>query len=595
MGTNRALSGFWPCQGGERVKCFRMGGAFVATAIMAASLALADAALAIKTQAITGTFNRPVVVTSPPGDFQRVFVAEQHTGLIRIVKNGAVTGSQFAQVGGLTLGNEQGLLGLAFHPQYATNRKFYVYYTTTGGGAGGRSVVAMGTRRIDDPDKATPGFTTILTFNQPQDNHNAGWIEFGPDGYLYIASGDGGNANDAGSGHTEPGGNGQDITDNFLGKILRIDVDNPANGKMYGIPADNPFVGVLGDDEIWALGVRNPFRNAFDRLTGDLYIADVGQERWEEINFQPAGTPGGRNYGWRLKEGVHCFNPSTGCDPGGLTDPIYEYGHGSNTGNPFLGCGIAPLGCSITGGRVYRGPAIPELQGRYLFTDFCSNQVYSLKVVGGVATACQDHTAALNPPGPATLDSIACFGEDAWGEIYICDLNGELYKIVPDVPPADADGDGWPDDVDNCPGVSNPDQADQDDDNIGDVCDADRDGDTVDNVDDNCVLIPNTDQADADGDGAGDACDICPDTLTGASVGPDGCPNVNADFDNDGDVDLDDFAFMQKCYSGSAIAPATGCAAADVDKDNDVDGLDFAELSGCLTGKNLPADAACQD
>lgn len=245
-------------------------------------------------------------------------------------------------------------------------------------------------------------------------------LAFGPnDGYLYIGMGDGGS-----------GGDPQNRAQNdgeLLGKMLRIDVDG---GLPYGIPPDNPFVEPgLPLDEIWAKGLRNPWRYSFDRLTGDLYIGDVGQNLYEEIDFQPASSTGGENYGWRLMEGNHCYNPPSNCDPGGLIYPIYEYTHG---GSPFR--------CSITGGYVYRGNAIPDLQGTYFFGDYCSGQIWSFRYDGSSVTEFTERTSQLAPGGGMSIDEISSFGEDAEGNIYIVDLGGEVFKVISCR--GDANGDG---------------------------------------------------------------------------------------------------------------------------------------------------------
>ncbi len=557
---------------------------------------------AIKAVLVTSGFSRPVFVTSPPGDHERLFVVEQHAGRIRIVKNGSITGT-FLTITGLTTGNEQGLLGLAFHPDYPNNRKFYVYYTTSGGGAAGRSVVAEYTASPTIPDIANTSPRIILQFNQPESNHNAGWIAFGPqDGYLYIASGDGGGAGDTGTGHTADTGNAQDITDNLLGKILRVDVngdDFPADTlRNYAVPPSNPFVNVSGDDEIWAYGLRNPWRPSFDRQTGDLYIADVGQDLWEEVNYAPAPLAAGRNYGWRRKEATHCFNPSSNCTLPGLVDPIYEYGHSSNVGNAFS-CGtplVQPTGCSITGGYVYRGAAIPEMVGRYFFADYCSDVIISFRVVGGAATDCVDHTVELAPGGGLNVLNITSFGEDALGELYICDLvGGELFKIVRNPALPDADGDGLPDSADNCPNAANPDQKNTDLDAEGDVCDADDDNDDTPDATDNCPLISNAGQEDADGDDVGDACDDCPGTLSGLGVDARGCPlPVRGDSDGDFDVDQTDFAGLQKCFTGTVPSIPPACEPMNLDGDTDVDAGDFTLFLECLNGPNQLPPPQCQ-
>jgi glucose/arabinose dehydrogenase len=381
---------------------------------------------------VASGLSRPVFVTAPPQDYHRVFIVEQQTGIIKILNldTGVINATPFLDIDGLATGNEQGLLGLAFHPGYDNNGLFYVNLT-----------IADGTTEIRryqvsaDPDIADAGsMTLILSYAQPFSNHNGGWTCFGPDGYLYISAGDGGSGND-------PGNRAQDITDQLLGKLLRIDVngdDFPADpNRNYAIPPDNPFVGVTGDDEIWAYGLRNPWRCSFDRATDDLYIADVGQDAWEEIDFQPASSTGGENYGWRCMEATHCTG-LTGCtcNDAGLTLPIYEYSHGGS-----------PSRCSITGGYVYRGCAIPDLQGTYFFADYCSNQIWSFRFDGFAISEFTDRTAEL-APNVGTIASISSFGEDAYGELYVCDLSGgEVFKIVPaGGPPIDCNNNGVADD-----------------------------------------------------------------------------------------------------------------------------------------------------
>jgi glucose/arabinose dehydrogenase len=398
-------------------------------AVLAVSLAPpADAALT--TERVASGLNRPVVCTAPPGDLDRLFIVEQR-GVIRILTGGQVLATPFldidALVANISGNDERGLLGLAFHPDYATNGTFYLNYVNNLND----TVIARYTVS-SDPDIADPASAQIiLTIDQPYTNHNGGHLAFGPqDGYLYIGMGDGGSAGDPGNRAQNPGV--------LLGKMLRIDVDG---GSPYAIPPDNPFVGP-GDplDEIWALGLRNPYRFAFDALTADLYIADVGQSAIEEVDYQLASSPGGENYGWRIMEGSQCYDNSTppGCFDPSLTPPIHEYSHG---GSPFR--------CSITGGVVYRGSLIPEIDGHYFFADFCSNQIWSFKVVGGAVTEFQDRTAELAPGGGLAIGSIAGFGADGSGEIYIVDRDatsaGEIYKIVPvttgiEVAPAPAVG-----------------------------------------------------------------------------------------------------------------------------------------------------------
>lgn len=421
----------------------------------------------LTTERVASGLTRPVYVTHAPNDFTRIFVVEQ-PGRIRvydITQNPVVLIGTFMDITARVLdtGNEQGLLGMAFHPNYAANNFFYVNYTNNSGHTRvSRFTVPMGTPNAADPNSEL----ILLTVTQPESNHNGGWIDFGPnDGYLYIGMGDGGGGGDV---HGTIG-NGQDINA-LLGKMLRIDVDgNNGPGGLYGIPASNPFVGVAGADEIWAYGLRNPWRNAFDQLTGDLYIADVGQNAWEEIDFQPATSTGGENWGWRCREGAHNFNFQANCNGLTLLDPIHEFSHG---GSPFR--------CSITGGEVYRGCAVPDLQGTYFFADYCSNQIWSFIYTGSPIPVATDRTAELAPGGGLSISSISGFGRDAYGEIYICDLSGgEVFRIIPSGVPnacfcdpgADTDGDTFNDCADSCPNVVNAMQADADLDAAGDLCD----------------------------------------------------------------------------------------------------------------------------
>jgi glucose/arabinose dehydrogenase len=398
------------------------------TATFAAVLILAAAgnafAAPLATIRVASGLSRPLFATSPPGDTSRVFIVEQHTGRIRILKDGAVLAQPFMTQGNLSTGNEQGLLGLAFHPQYPDSPYFYVNFTR----ANWATVIRRYSVSTTNPDSAdTTTGMTLLTYSQPQDNHNGGWLGFGPDGYLYIASGDGGGADDDDAGHAFGEGNGQ-ADSTRLGKILRIDVDG---GTPYAIPPDNPFVGQGSPkDEFWAKGVRNPWRCSFDRLTGDFYIGDVGQNIIEEIDYQAANAPdaGGRNYGWRKFEGYNIFNCPNPCDSSGLTRPVSVYSHGG-----------AQFRCSVTGGYVYRGEAIPQLQGHYIFADYCADSIWTIQVTNGVASPRQHRTADLAPGGGLSISDITSFGEDARGEIYICEQGtggagtGELFKIIPEV------------------------------------------------------------------------------------------------------------------------------------------------------------------
>ena len=355
----------------------------------------------------------PLYVTAPPGDTSRIFVVERrgsdNRGRIKIVRNGAVLATPFLTTDVLASDTEQGLLGLAFAPDYATSGRFYVDYTDAGG-----------TTRIvryqvsSDPDVADPAGTVILSVAQPYTNHNGGWIGFGPDGYLYIAMGDGGSGGD-------PEDRAQNLN-TLLGKILRIDV----SGSGYTIPSGNPYAGATaGLDEIWCFGLRNPWRPSFDRQTGDFVIADVGQAQREEIDFAPAGTGAGANYGWRCLEGTLPYTTSTTTPCGSCANPACpfvlpsaEYDHSGGR-------------CSISGGYVYRGSAIPSLQGSYFYADYCTGQIWSGRFQGGVLTGITERTADLVPAGGLyTIAHVTSFGEDARGELYICDSDGEVYRIV---------------------------------------------------------------------------------------------------------------------------------------------------------------------
>jgi glucose/arabinose dehydrogenase len=368
-------------------------------------------AVPLKTVRVAQGLRLPLFVTAPPGDGGRLFIVEQRgsdgRGRIRILKNGVLLATPFLTTDVLSTNSEQGLLGLAFAPDYWSSGRFYVHYTNTN-----RDIVIARYTVSSDPDVANPTGTVLLTIPHPtNNNHNGGWIAFGPDGYLYVATGDGGSFDD-------PLDNAQN-RDVLLGKILRLDV----SGATYTSPSTNPFFGATpGRDEVWATGLRNPWRDSFDRETGELIIADVGQGTWEEVNIVPPGTAGA-NYGWRCFEGAHEYldsttNPCGSCsDPlCPMIDPAYEYVHTAGR-------------CSITGGYVYRGNDIPDLQGTYFFADYCTGEIWSGKFLGGVLTEVQNRTAELEPAG-LSIDNVSSFGEDARGELYVCDSQGEVYKIV---------------------------------------------------------------------------------------------------------------------------------------------------------------------
>lgn len=393
----------------------------------------ASAQTPLTTQLVGSGYSSPILVTHAPNDPTRLFVVEKG-GTIRIIKNGTPLSTPFLDIADRVLdnSNERGLLGLAFGPDYQTTGRFYVSYT---GNSNGQSVLSrfVVSANPDSADKSSED--TLLTVAQPFDNHNGGMIAFSPvDGYLYYSIGDGGSGGD-------PGNRAQNL-DSLLGKLLRLDVSGPAG---YTIPSDNPFIGLLpGRDEIWAYGLRNLWRFSFDRLTGDLWAADVGQGNIEEIDFESFSSDGGLNYGWRLKEGQNCFNPSVNCDPGGvLIDPITQYFH---TGGK----------CSITGGYVYRGCAIPDLQGAYFYGDYCTGEIWSIRYNGTAVLDSVERDAALGQPGFALVS----FGEDADGELYIVRISGNIYKIVPDGVPSVPCGPCCVDPVGNVDGVGNVDVAD---------------------------------------------------------------------------------------------------------------------------------------
>lgn len=329
---------------------------------------------------------QPVFVGHAGDRSRRLFLLEQ-PGRVRILHNGTLQSSAFLDISDrVDFGGEMGLLGLAFHPRFAKNGRFFVNYTRKPDGA---TVVAE-FQGLPNSDRALPKEKTLLIIQQPYTNHNGGMLAFGPDGYLYIATGDGGAGGD-------PENRGQD-PNTLLGKILRIDVDQ---GDPYGIPPGNPFAGQPNGREIFALGFRNPWRFSFDRQSGRLWAADVGQNRWEEIDVVEAGN----NYGWRVMEGAHCFQPSRGCATAGLTLPVAEYPNQSPS-------------CAVTGGYVYRGQDVDFLRGTYVFGDYCSGRIMGL--IDG-------QPLVLLASGLR----ISSFGEDEAGELYVVDHGGGLYRITP--------------------------------------------------------------------------------------------------------------------------------------------------------------------
>ncbi|HXG26877.1 MAG TPA: PQQ-dependent sugar dehydrogenase [Candidatus Binatia bacterium] len=365
--------------------------------------AAAPADAQIKLRLSVGNLSSPVFMAAPNDGTSRLFIVEK-TGRIRIYRNGQLLSKPFLSIPSqVSTGQEQGLLGLAFHPNFIANRKLYVNFTDRAGDtivreykacAGTPNVVCLSTAR------------ELMKIPQPADNHNGGMLAFGPDGYLYIGTGDGGGGGD-------PNENGQKLSTR-LGKILRIDVNGTTSTAPYRIPPSNPFAGSIpGYDAIWQYGLRNPWRFSFDRLTGDLWIADVGQGKWEEVDRAKrtaSGAGRGVNWGWDVMEGTHCYEPPSGCNTSGKELPLLEYDHDAGR-------------CAVTGGYVYRGKKIPDLVGGYLFADYCSGEIWVVDA---------------NAPRPATptrlLDTgmlISGFGEGPAGELYVLDLRGAMYQIVP--------------------------------------------------------------------------------------------------------------------------------------------------------------------
>jgi len=371
-----------------------------------------DAIPALKLTPFVDGFTRPVYLAQPHGETERLFVVEK-PGTIRIVRGGQIEETPFLDVSADVSEryDEMGLLGLAFHPNYAANGRFYIYYASITGGPSVRKLVEY-TRSNDNPDLADAASARVLLqFDHPEDNHNGGNLEFGSDGFLYLGVGDGGGAGD----QHGPAGNGQNLG-TLLGKMLRFDVNGSGAGanQAYAIPAGN-LSGNGALPEIWSYGLRNPWRYSFDACTGDMYIGDVGQDTIEEIDFEPAQN-GGRNYGWRLMEGDACFNPASGCNAAtqNLMLPVATYDH--------------TTGVSITGGYVYRGHAIAGLRGAYLYADYDSAHFFALRMRNGAPVLQQtDITDNINPG--RDVGGIASFGQDEAGELYVIGFEGAIYRI----------------------------------------------------------------------------------------------------------------------------------------------------------------------
>ena len=469
------------------------------TAFAAALLTVAGSAFAqvdVTTEVFLRGLSEPTALVHAPGDFGRVFVTEKR-GVIRVVRDGQVLPTPFLDIDPLISSfGERGLLGIAFSPEYDTDGWFFVHYSNNSGD----TTIARYSVSDTNPDVADPSSgVVLLTVDQPFTNHNGGWIDFGPnDGYLYISLGDGGSGGD-------PLGAGQDLG-TLLGKILRIDVlGDPDPGLRYAVPADNPFVGTAGREEIWAYGLRNAWRNEFDPATGDLYIADVGQGQREEVNYQSGDSAGGENYGWKCREGDICFSSSipcpSSCDPSPFVEPVIVYDH------------TAAGGCSITGGSVYRGCAIDGLAGTYFYADYCSNRVWSIRVVDGEATE-----FTLRTPQFGGISNIISFGRDAYGEVYVLSQGGTIRKIMPVDGIVDCDGDLVSDACEIAVGA----EADVNGDGIPDSC--------------QCL-------ADLDGDGELTLFDF----LLFQNLFDAG--DLAADFDGDGELTLFDFLAFQNAFT----------------------------------------------
>ncbi|MBL9149259.1 MAG: PQQ-dependent sugar dehydrogenase [Phycisphaerae bacterium] len=480
----------------------------IMSALVAATAApaLAQTTLPIKTKRIVATgLTFPTRIAFAPGDDNNMYILEK-AGRIRrfdlttnTLQTANVLNIDPIVVGGTSVSDEQGLLGIVFHPDYPNTPYIYVNYTATAGA--GDTVVArytMTDATTADPASALP----IITYDQPFANHNGGWLGFGPDGYLYISAGDGGSGND-------PGNRAQDITDQKLGKILRVDVngdDFPADAtKNYAIPPSNPFAGpTVGDDEILHYGVRNPWSCSFDRQTGDLWIGDVGQNAWEEISFAPAGSTG-LNFGWRCTEGNNCTGLG-GCTCGALTltPPVHVYDHGATGGS------------SVTGGIMYRGCEIPEAQGVYFFADYGSGRFWSFRYDNGVKTLFTVQTPKFTPSlDGTTVNQIVAFAQNNAGELYMSDHGGQIYRMVRDPNAAvlpDCDGNGISDSCEIAAGA-----PDTNGNGVPDACEAvpgDIDGDGIVNGADLGILLGSWGKctapcaADLTGDGIVDGGDL---------------------------------------------------------------------------------------
>ena len=373
----------------------------------------------IQAEKITDLLDKPIYATSIMLDAEIIFVVEQD-GLIKLIKDLELEETPFLDITDRVQnpfypGDERGLLGFALDPEFKKNGFFYVNYVDQDN----TSIISRFSSTNLIANKSTERY--MLKVEQPYSNHNGGHLAFGPDGYLYISLGDGGSAGD-------PEGRGQSLN-SLLGKILRIEPKE----NSYEIPLDNPFYNTdnSAKKEIWHSGLRNVWRFSFDRLNGDMYMGDVGQNNWEEINYQESNQKG-INYGWNIMEGKHCFNPEVSCDSLLYEHPIYEYPNNANYIKTLIGLKQANRdGCSVTGGYVYRGDKMPEMYGRYIFGDYCTGKVWSFSNINGLIQNFKDHTADITKSMGEKSFYLSSFGEDYNGELFLINYNGSLYRIIP--------------------------------------------------------------------------------------------------------------------------------------------------------------------
>lgn len=454
-------------------------------------------AQSLTTQMVVDQITRPIWAASPRGDSNRLFFLTQfrpitNFGRLSIVdlRTNRVLSPAYLETPAVARTSiEQGALGFAFHPNFMSNGYLYVVYNAVPepGVSAGTTTLVRYRATGGDPNANTADPASayvLLRIRKPDPTHNGGWIGFGSDGYLYMSTGDGGNGDDTNGGatidppgHTPVTGNAQDLTNNLMGKILRLDVNGPDGvpgtadddgfpndpDKNYCIPPGNPFIGI-GDGEIFHYGMRNPWRCNFDRETGDLWVGDVGQATREEVDRIPAGASG-KNLGWRCREGTLCTGlTGCSCDDASLLYPVYEYPHTESR-------------CAINGGAVYRGCAMPWLRGTYFFADYCTSQIWSFRMSGSTVVEFTERTAELDPPGPRSILNPVAFCEDNSGELYICDIAGAIFKIVPTVQGADCNANGLPDSCDIAEGRSRDSNANGIPDECEPPCPADFNGD----------------------------------------------------------------------------------------------------------------------